>query len=152
MNKENLLKLAEVLESPAAEAHFNMATWLDHFGAHALDLSSIPIKDALEDCGTVACIAGWAARLAKPNAVIKPGDIESIAKEFLGFADTSPGFSTETAEAVERGELLECCKSDDLFVPNSTYMKKATAKDAAKVVRHLVETGEVDWSVIDDEP
>jgi hypothetical protein len=137
MNIENLTKLAEVLESDEAQDHFNLRHWIHHNGEHDID-ADMPVGAAIKDCGTVACIAGWAAVLANPD---KPWG------EFFG--------------AKRKAALwldLEWHVEDELFTPevDKLIMKygheladvyEVSAKGAAKVVRHLIETGTVDWRV-----
>lgn len=134
MNVENILKLAEVLESPAAEEHFDMSSWLDHNGDHDLP-DEITYNEMIKDCGTVACIAGWATVLAKGDEIVKEENYEfGIGADYLD---------------------LEYTQAKHLFTPGvfitvdgeevSAYA--ATPKQAAKVLRHLAATGEVDWDV-----
>jgi hypothetical protein len=134
MNKERLIQLAEVLESPAAEKHFDMKEWIEHTGYHDLP-EGITIAEVMIDCGTVACIAGWATVLARPNepysAII---DEFSLAAEYL-----------DLEYFIAKSLFTPSCTTDE-----GTQAYDADPKQAAKVVRHLAETGEVDWSIIDE--
>ncbi|RUU80484.1 hypothetical protein [Mesorhizobium sp. M7A.F.Ca.MR.362.00.0.0] len=114
MNAERILMLADVIEglphgavedraSEAPLESFNMGKW---------------------HCGTVGCIAGWAAHV----------------------------FGGQMVDPAWTGRLvlgLDSDLADDLFTPPYDYGKydKITPKDAAKVLRNLAETGEVDWSL-----
>lgn len=71
------------------------------------------------DCGTVACIAGWTNAVAGGEGVDAAGD-------YLGI----------------EGDRLR----SKLFYPDNPYLG-ATPAQAGRVIRHLAETGEVDWSV-----
>lgn len=135
MRKARLLKLAEVLESPAAEKHFNMGDWFDNPNADVCD-ADVPAKKFVAQCGAAACTAGWTIAIFEPRALVKP----------IGFLDN----------ALVRAASLLSLNYDqacDLFTPMSETMRDGTEamsagpKQAAKVVRHLAETGKVDWSV-----
>lgn len=112
MNKERILKLADVIEATPHKPEpktkrpnsnlrgFNMASW---------------------HCGTVGCIAGWAGKI----------------------------FDCHYAYA---GEALDLpwATSDALFMAKGIHwsrMDQIKPAHAAAVLRHLAETGKVDWSV-----
>lgn len=74
MNVENMLKLADFLESLPAPEHFNMDYWVSKFENHELllgkqivhheALEAFQVKvsfDIVGECNTAGCIAGWAA-------------------------------------------------------------------------------------------
>ncbi len=121
-NKERLIQLAEVLESERAEKHFNMNTW---FANKRYERPNKPMGIAIQDCGTIACIGGWAEVIA--NADLNWTDKQIEANKWLD---------------------LTYAESDKLFYPVG-YFGVNNPKLAAKVVRHFAETGEVDWSIID---
>ena len=78
------------------------------------------------DCGSAACIGGWARALFRTS-----GPINIVGVTKLGLS----------ADGVDR-----------LFFPHAdmadgTWAMCATTADAADVLDHLIRTGEVDWSV-----
>lgn len=130
MNKERLLQLANVLESDKAAKHFNMDFFFSHDG-YVQPSVPVSINKELEGhCGSVACIAGWTVGHFHPDGILFPFEISQQAAWLLG---------------------LDNIQKIKLFTPgvpesNEFDPYKASAKQAAKVVRHLAETGEVDWS------
>jgi hypothetical protein len=117
MNRERILALADLIEE---QPH------TDEEADEGFTMESIT-----HDCGTPACIAGWAAWEALGR---QRGDLYSIhtdldakAREFL---DIDP------------------LKAEDLFYPPFPIVyATVTPSEAAATLRHLAETGEVDWSV-----
>jgi len=105
MNKERILKLADVIENAPHQpipprgtpkrklAGFNMSNW---------------------HCGTVGCIAGWAREI----------------------------FGEGPYDALD----LEFWQADALYVPHGPT-HDIQPHHAAAVLRHLAETGKVDWTV-----
>jgi hypothetical protein len=78
-------------------------------------------------CGTTGCIAGWAHHLfggGKETAFTD--DLQFDARELLD---------------------LPFEIADDLFVPGGGYLRDIKPAKAAAVLRHLAETGKVDWSI-----
>ena len=112
----------------------------------AFDMSSV-----LHDCGTPACIAGWALalrlqsegpelesmideyRVAHPEvrerASIMLGTEMSIARDFLG---------------LDNGRAKDLFHADGV---SSFFWEKIEPEAAVKVLQHLINTGKVDWSV-----
>jgi hypothetical protein len=133
MNVDNILKLAEVLESDAAAAHFNMGEWFHHDGDHALPLG-VTVAEAIQDCGTVACIAGWAV-----VAFHSAEELRDVNFDLAAIAANDLGLSSYRAMEIftpgSAPHVVEC----DLPVYH------ATPKQAAKLLRHLAATGEIDW-------
>lgn len=63
--KTRLLKLVEFMEAlpKSANAHFDMATFVNHYGEHHHKFpEKMRMKD-LHTCGTTACALGWAATM-----------------------------------------------------------------------------------------
>ena len=63
MNRENILKVAEAIETAARDRKglrgkigFNMCA----YATEAYDEEDRQVVDHVDACGTVACIAGWA--------------------------------------------------------------------------------------------
>ena len=141
MNTERLTVLAKLLESAnsngviciplpngteALPSKFDMEYWAEH--------NLIKYRDV---CGTASCIGGTANLLWSQDR--SSFGIESIgnARELLG---------------------LERRVADDLFYPWKLWAyldaepEARSPKAAAKVIRHLIATGEVDWAVAGMEP
>lgn len=79
------------------------------------------------DCGTPACIAGWAAWEARgrPSA-FKSDNCFMIGREYLDI-NTDQAFR--------------------LFMPRDWEENKHTPAQAARTLRHLARTGEVVWNL-----
>jgi hypothetical protein len=114
MNIERLTQLRDVLAALPDE-RFDMST----FGPESSQL--------LHNCGTVACIAGWAAAIfAEPGitdgAAARTLNLDPDLAHDLFFADDHPLKETDGLEAITRS-------------------------DAVKTLTHLIETGEVKWGL-----
>lgn len=123
MNVENILKVAEVLESDAAEDHFAMSSVLSWAGKFE-DISSKPVREILHNCGTTACILGWTVALADTETPYSGTMDDEIASKFFD---------------MDQDELYPLFYAEDA-------MSIRDPKAAARVVRHLAATGKVDWS------
>lgn len=135
MNKKRLTQLAEWLEAGAPHEHvkFNMSYYL--LLTNAEDQILDPEESVLNACGTVCCIAGSAAqffggeqlkRLTASEAELR---VPGIAQKVLG---------------------LTRSKAQQLFVPDKLPVggySDIDPKSAAKVIRNLIKTGKVDWSL-----
>lgn len=119
MNKDNILKVADAIEQHSIpDLGFNM----DFFSSPRSHGSAIKADHSGHDCGTVACIAGWAVQV---------GDLPrtfAAARQYLGIDD-------------DLGDDLFYGDSDDLVLAD------IAVPQAVAVLRYLAETGEVDWSV-----
>jgi hypothetical protein len=121
MNVENILKVADAIEQHSIpDLGFNMLWLKSEVGGDA-DRSG-------HNCGTVACVAGWTIAL---------------------FGSRGDGF-------MEAGQHLGLPRSKyrPLFYPGTGLDEDeadthpawgATPAQAASCLRHLAETGEVDW-------
>jgi len=112
MNKERILAVADAIEkSSVPELGFSMRSFRS-------------------DCGTAACIAGWAFVLFAKNGEnrfrrgVSPYDIEVEGQVVLGLKD------------VEAGRL---------FYASGVGVHYATRGQAIAALRHLAATGVVDW-------
>lgn len=126
MNIERINALADLIEQQPQSLHddqpgFNMNRFVHH-------------------CGTPSCIAGWAAwealqRPANIQETWREGeryrDVEDEAREYLGI-------DAETA-----GRLF--------WGTDGIKLEPITKEQAARVLRHLAQTGEVDWSIVEAE-
>lgn len=129
MNKQNILRLADALDNvELAKSHnigFNMATFV----------STFDIDRTEHDCGTVACIAGWAVAMFGHNG--KPRASPLSAMKLNNFP-TPEEHATRTLG-------LSYVTAQSLFYPGNPRYHQITPKVAAATLRHLAETGVVDW-------
>lgn len=132
MNKERILTLADIIEAQPhtgvdAEKGFNMNSILHNY------------------CNTPCCIAGWAVWEAQ------------------GRPERVDRYKYETGLEIPAAEYLEmpldpqhdCGSAMRLFYPDDDEINDRNYQDlqpseAAKVLRHLAETGKVDWSIINE--
>lgn len=117
MNRENILKVADAIESHSIpDLGFNMSLWIDRKPGPEDDRSG-------HNCGTTACIAGWAVAVMNGGVIPEVGvPIQDDAEKYFG---------------------LNWTDGEDLFV--NWVGKSPTPAEAVIVLRHLAETGEVDW-------
>ena len=121
MNRENILKVADAIEKHSIpDLGFNMTMWIDRHPFPGQDISG-------HNCGTTACIAGWAAAVSigaseAENLNTVSVSVRRVARDYLGLSDD---------------EALW------LFEGFSTGEEKPS--QAVSVLRHLAETGKVDW-------
>lgn len=117
MNRENITKVRDVIAALPAE-RFDMSDWLN-------DYPNETFGRALKDCGTAACIGGWAVGVLKPRTRASSWEIPSIARRILG---------------------LSLDQADKLFQPVPCDDRHLlTPAQAVRVLDILLETGEVDW-------
>jgi hypothetical protein len=135
MNKQRILELADLIEAGNSKLGFNMRDWIsDTSTDEALDLSG-------HDCGTTACIGGWA-----------------IAR--WGKSGRCKGTSVPRAQKIARYESpfdvakvlldLDQDTASDLMAPDYRLrghgrLGDLTQARAVATLRHLAETGEVKW-------
>ena len=120
MNTERLLKLADDLDAHVDDGfNFRMHTVISN-----------------RACGTTGCIAGFVL-------VNYLG-----AKWHSGYGDfaLANGAWADHEGAAEYLDLSPQESQDLFFNYNHPYGLNITSQDAAKVIRHFVETGKVDWS------
>ncbi|MCV0350234.1 MAG: hypothetical protein K5863_09165 [Nitratireductor sp.] len=138
MNITAIQNLASLLENLPAqhERGFNMETYIDE---NLIDEeTNVGFK-----CNSTACIAGWAClaldydgtfrktiRTKEPN-----GLYEGVAAEILDLDEDT---------ALSLFEPMNTDFDDRTDVRWDTI----TPQQAAKVLRHLAKTGEVDWSIV----
>lgn len=134
MNKKNILRVADAIEKGELVKRgigFNMEA--------VISIATDRRKDHVDSCGTVACIAGWAHCVRYPR--------RKLARLIADTEDYAHYESVAWESAVDFLGLSEET-ADDLFQPSGagpwTYI---TPAQAVRVLRHLAETGKVDWSV-----
>lgn len=127
MNVTNLTRLADLLESPEAEGHFDIGTWFSY--KMPSRISGFAIRQQLHNCGTTACIGGWAAALGGEEGTIGNAWSDKEVREWMGLPETGAYWSLCYAYPTE----------------------SITPKQAARVIRNLIATGSVDWSILSEE-
>lgn len=142
MNKENVLKLANLLDA-IEEDRFDMGGW---------------------NCGTAACIGGWAEALAadeereaRRSQPLSPGQV--LLSVYAFDTESINPDAAEGEAAKWLGVDLPWAKGNIFYVMNghaSYYVsdpkgfyahKFISSKRAAAVLRHWAVTGDLDWSV-----
>lgn len=123
-----LTKLADWLEAGAPHTHvkFNMGVWLA-----LTDAQGRYTHDPKTACGSVCCISGAAVQFFAPE----------VAKRSI---EPGPDINMNTAGAEALG--LNYNEARDLFYGADLDLEKITPRQAGAVVRHLIETGIVDWN------
>ena len=126
MNKEMLHKVADLLEEVhhARPDDFKMSDWGDENKDVMEALQEKPMR---VKCNSAACIAGWTTMVF--GSVRSDDSFEYQAKSILDLDDNL---------------------SNHLFIPDQegdVDPFKSTAIGASRVVRHLAETGVVDWDL-----
>jgi hypothetical protein len=127
MNTQNITLLANLIEALPPE-RFNMRFWATQVGNEA---AMVTAADLIHDCGTCACIGGWAQALATPPGervdvrLGLTGDPTNAAAKWLGIDDDQ--------------HLIE-----QLFMPDLDWAS-ITQAQAVATLRRLAETGEVQW-------
>jgi hypothetical protein len=130
MNRDKVLMVADAIENATLAKDIGVGFNMRDF----YDLRA-RCDQTGHSCGTTACTAGWAWLMFKDKDSIDhtlPDEIELQAAELLGLTE---------AEA------------DNLFfgVDCGKRLTDITTGDAIKVLRHLADTGEVDWTIIEKE-
>lgn len=133
VNRENVLKVADAIEKHSIEwLGFNMDEWAAEAG------KSYP--DRLDSCSTVACLAGWTYVVRYPSTT--PEQLLRLSDDFYSGKQRTVLTRAETfLELTDR-------ESDDLFRPSGAgAWNKIEPSKAVAVLRHLAETGVIDWSI-----
>lgn len=123
IHKARLEALANWLEKGGESPHiqFGMYTYLT-----LLDEDGNETFDENQACGSVCCMAGALAQtFGNIKTTIHGHGIFDVARELVG---------------------LNLNDAVDLFVP-ALDLHSITPRQAARVVRHLLATGEIDWSI-----
>ena len=147
MNIERLTKIAEWLEGGAK--HVNIS--FDMTKGLVITEEALSAKDPTA-CGTVCCIAG-AAIAFNPGAVNKPalfGEHNYYAKDEIGeYTKCEVNWERVFRNGMQVLGLTEV-QAWKLFTPRglSVYNDPAWA---ARTIRRLIATGEVDWEAARDE-
>lgn len=137
MNIKALNGLIDLLENlpPEKERGFNMSDY------HSDDLSHLSTHTKHE-CNSVSCIAGWAALYMKTDGTLlkRPRD---LGWNFRGYMETAQGLLGLTQDQ-------SLCLFEPMFYVASVCDKDwdaVTPVQAVKVLKHLRDTGEVNWDL-----
>lgn len=133
MNIPNLQRLADDLRAKSQD-QFHLGFW---FGRAVL------LNDLVTPaCQTCACIAGDALMLFAPDKPVLLGDVAFRARKHLGL---------NTRQAQDLFNPLRCYDAGDqqsYQIPAGRSYVSITPQEAAKVIDHLIATGEVDWRIV----
>jgi len=147
MNRERMLQMADYLENhPENDGiFFSMKVGLGKFDA------------PVDGCGTVCCIAGLACQMFADKGIWGVSETR-IETEIINHHEAEaalssiPWFRVKT-RAMEILDLLPC-QASKLFTPYGVFHgynlieEPFTAKNAARVLRHMAETGVCLWEDI----
>lgn len=134
MNKEAILKVADAIEQHSVPGlAFNM----NYTYREGVGYTPSPDQDRMVvegSCGSCACFIGWTnLTIQDDGPSLGFGDPASAARK-LGFEYDDD----------DEGKALT---STRLFYPPVHTWSHVTPEQGVRVLRHLAETGEVDWSV-----
>jgi hypothetical protein len=120
-NKDRLMQLADIVEA-APEVTYN-----DDIES----LGGFSMSQYFHNCGTPSCIAGHTIAAFAPHFDQKTDDPRHVASYLLGISEAE-------------GRKLFVPGGWDT-IPDEIYPYGSTGPQAAKVIRHFAETGEIDW-------
>lgn len=160
MNRENILKLALVLED-LTDDRFDINHWVSE--NHTCSESDVL---SISDCGTAGCVAGWALAV-KHNGIVElydedhyefiedrlhdysysPADVPGVAAEWLGL----PKSFADKIFFPDAFSLWHRYKDDYQIESwnNSQYYNNIHPKHAADIL-HRILNGEFDDEITDD--
>jgi len=131
INAQNILKVADAIEGKSIPGLGFFMDYLTYSGSSAAHLDMI----GTPNCGTVACIAGWASHIM--GQADRPSF--SGAQEFFGITE------------VQREELFYArnhpLTEDDGEGWVHAPLDQISGEQAVRTLRHLAATGVVDWTV-----
>ena len=143
MNAERINQLADDLDKVQAinPNGFNLNVWgygmLRSIPAFdSMENSTLSTDDRIEQCGTAGCIAGWTALLY--------GELRH-AEHPSSFAHGYLALNEYEAHDLFAPTEYDEDESDDCN-SNRVIYAQINAGMAAKVLRHLANTGDVDWN------
>ena len=141
LNVDRLRELADFIGA-LPTGQFDM----DHWGNNtAIEAVQHIYEHGTVACDTPACIGGWAAVLYGGDAI---EDIVGTLGGVYGLQDIAAAALGLTGTSI-RSLAGPHTLGDDLFAPGVVQLATVTQHDAARVLRHLADTGRVDWSIID---
>jgi len=128
-----------------------LAEWLEQGAPHKAGIDrfdmnhGVAVDPADPACGTVCCIAGAATQFFGDKGQLFVGQAQADL-EFQGDGEAE----WHEVESEARYLLdLDRIVADQLFRPNMLQVdwQHITPEKAGKVVRNLIDTGNVDWSI-----
>jgi hypothetical protein len=134
--------------SKGKQALIDVALWLEAGAPHKGDVDGfdLSVGVAMRDpaCGTVCCIAGALVQFNEP--------VTEKLKSQMEYDDDDHEYNWGTVfrRGMAIAELTEE-QAEALFEPDVWDRSEVTPAEAARVIRHFVETGEVDWGVANEE-
>lgn len=138
MNKDNVLAVADAIEKHSIpDLGFNMSVFIQPtIIARCVDQSG-------HSCGTVACVAGTIRAMRTGQITfISAGEMDWT--EEVAWLDLAGDVAEELFFAEGYlGQLYDEADDTDGVIGLEDF----TAAQAVAVLRHLAETGEVDWSI-----
>lgn len=118
-----------------------VAEWLESGAPHTDGVLGFYMDVGVmrDGCGTVCCIAGAVCQFFKPFDL--SGEESGAEAYFYG----------ENGVFVRAQEMLGMNEDDagKLFTPRGVDWENVTPEHAAKVIRHFIATGEVNWKLED---
>jgi len=139
MNKNHILRVADAIEQRTIEnLGFNMAVTFARYDGQYADQSG-------HDCGTIACIAGWSVafreqdRYGEVSVSRMAATLEEYGGNVLDDARVWLGLDTDRADALFYGRHHP-----------SGSINSISVSEAVRTLRHLAETGKVDWEACRD--
>jgi len=149
MNITVINAVAELLKNipPKLNTGFNM-------GSYSQEVADSDYSTNVEHkCGTTACIAGWVAEFFKTDGTLLKRRRTDEQIQRMGYGGVTP--YSEVAAGILG---IDDRTAYELFEPMNARPSLAAAdwdavtpQQAAKVLRHLATTGEVDWKVAFDD-
>lgn len=139
MNIDNIKATIKTMR--AHKGHFNMSDWFDFNGLEDDDNKhlEIPLGEAINHCGTSACIAGFAVLTANPKkSWMETYSIPDDAAEFFEL-DSYTARRIFQPDAIPHPSDPESCRWYQPLLINQV-------SDAIPVLEHLITTGEIDWT------
>lgn len=136
-NPKPLVRVAEWLEKGAPHKTTNGATV---FG-FSMKEGVLAYDKGAQGCGTICCIAGAVVQFTQPVIT----DNQILEQQIPPNGRHNPGYGSVFANA--RGLCgMDFIDASKLFEPdNVEEWGSIEAKKAAKVIRHYLKTGEVNW-------
>ena len=155
MNKEKMLQLADFLYN-LDESRFNMGYWYGQYDDDGDNLCQANSID-LDNCNTVACIAGWAVALETNGEYVMQdyfdGKLAEKAQEILDLSRDEADMLFYTNSGSIWLQYANDLGIDYYYEDGYRYLHQdedITAKDASFVLRQLV-NGEMFFNHSDDE-
>ena len=143
MNVERINHLADDLDKVQAinPNGFNLSVWgygmLRNIPAFdSIEDLTVSTDDRIEQCGTAGCIAGWTALLY--GNLLNSEQPSIFARGYLALNEYE-------AHDLFAPTEYDKDESDD-YNSNRVIYAQINAGMAAKVLRHLANTGDVDWN------